>query len=258
MADRRIRSLLLDLAASHPDVRRAVEEERAARYNSPEARGARSRRSTNAAATVRKRREAEEQRWRDEEDRLSDGPVCDGFGIILQAQEVNCVRSPHRRGDHEDLSGNRWPVYDEEFEDMLTVTTENLQALLAGASEEPVLYVVRDDDTREPVRLEVWDAALVDGGDIVVRKHDLVDALGGPDHPDGVTQDALEHALSPYQDTVNEILESEEPADDECVDSEGVVRPEHDYPAEDEGGECRRCGAEASMEPDGVYDGEIR
>jgi hypothetical protein len=34
-------------------------------------------------------------------------------------------------------------------------------------------------------------------------------------------------------------------SDDDCVDGDGEVWPEHDYPPVDEGNECRRCGAEA-------------
>lgn len=34
--------------------------------------------------------------------------------------------------------------------------------------------------------------------------------------------------------------------DDVCLDGDGEPYPEHDYPPEDEGSECRRCGAEAS------------
>lgn len=33
--------------------------------------------------------------------------------------------------------------------------------------------------------------------------------------------------------------------DDECVDRDGEVYPEHDFPPVEEGNECRRCGAEA-------------
>lgn len=36
-----------------------------------------------------------------------------------------------------------------------------------------------------------------------------------------------------------------EHSDDDCVDSDGEVWPEHDYPPVGEGSECRRCGAEA-------------
>jgi hypothetical protein len=42
----------------------------------------------------------------------------------------------------------------------------------------------------------------------VARKHELVDALGGPNHPDGVTQDALEHLLEGYQAEVDEMEEA--------------------------------------------------
>jgi hypothetical protein len=35
-----------------------------------------------------------------------------------------------------------------------------------------------------------------------------------------------------------------EPADDDCVDRNGDVWPEHNY----RGNECRRCGAEAEQE----------
>lgn len=164
------------------DVLAAQEREaREARFNAPEARAARSARSRKAAATVRARRAAEEaveaERW----EREPTGPVCDAFGIILQAQETNCARPPHRRGDHEDTSGNRWPTYDEEFDDMLTVTTTHLRNLLDGPSENPVLYVARDEDTGEPVRLDVWDEALVHHGDIVARRHELNEVLGAVD-----------------------------------------------------------------------------
>ncbi|GAA1887764.1 hypothetical protein GCM10009837_06930 [Streptomyces durmitorensis] len=33
-----------------------------------------------------------------------------------------------------------------------------------------------------------------------------------------------------------------------CVDSDGEVWPEHDYPPVEEGSECSRCGAEADDE----------
>jgi hypothetical protein len=130
------------------------------------------------------------------------------MGIILQAQETSCDRPPHRHGDHQNWAGDRWPSYEGEYDEMLTVTTDNLRDLLASGAEDPVLYVARDEDTGEPVRLEVWDEALVPHGDIVARKHELVDALGGPNHPDGVTQDALEHLLEGYQAEVDEMEEA--------------------------------------------------
>lgn len=33
--------------------------------------------------------------------------------------------------------------------------------------------------------------------------------------------------------------------DDVCVDTDGEPWPEHDFPPEGHGNECRRCGAEA-------------
>ena len=39
-------------------------------------------------------------------------------------------------------------------------------------------------------------------------------------------------------------------ADDECVDRTGEVWPEHDFPPEGQGDECRRCGAEVDPGPD--------
>jgi hypothetical protein len=36
-----------------------------------------------------------------------------------------------------------------------------------------------------------------------------------------------------------------EPDDTDCVDADGDIWPEHDFPPEDDGSECRRCGAEA-------------
>jgi hypothetical protein len=215
-----VKSLLLELAASHPDVVAAEKAKKEARYNSPEARRARSERSTKAAATVRARRKAQEALEADMEAREPTGPTCGSFGIILQAQETECDRPPHKHGDHQNWAGDRWPSYEGEYDEMLTVTTDNLRDLLASGAEDPVLYVARDEDTGEPVRLEVWDEALVPHGDIVARKHELVDALGGPNHPDGVTQDALEHLLEGYQAEVDTM--------------------------------------EEASEPDGVYDGEIR
>lgn len=48
-------------------------------------------------------------------------------------------------------------------------------------------------------------------------------------------------------------------ADDQCLDADGEVWPEHDYPPQGEGGTCRRCGAEADPDPLDCYDdhGEI-
>ena len=37
-------------------------------------------------------------------------------------------------------------------------------------------------------------------------------------------------------------------ADDACVNAEGEEYPEHDFPPEEQGNECRRCGAEADDE----------
>jgi hypothetical protein len=179
---------------------------------------------------------------------------------FLRAQEVWCTRRPHKHRDHQNEAGDSWPSYEGENDEMLVITTDDLRRLLDGPSERPVLYVARDSTTGEPVQLAVWDDAYVSDADIIVRQHELVDALGGPNHPDGVTQDALEHLLEGYQATVDEIEEASEVPDDACVDADDNVHPEHDYPPEGQGSECRRCGAEAddSMEPDGVYDGEIR
>lgn len=33
--------------------------------------------------------------------------------------------------------------------------------------------------------------------------------------------------------------------DDECMDADGEVWPEHDFPPEGQGDECRRCNAQA-------------
>jgi hypothetical protein len=241
----------------------AAEEKaaREARYNSPSARGARSARSLKAAATVRARRAAEEAKEADRWGREPTGPVCGLFGIIplpYGPHETTCVRPPHRHGDHENIDGDRWPTYDEEFDDMLTVTTRHLRVLLTGPQEKPALYVERDEDTGEPVRLGVQDERLVPHRDIIAQHEELIDGLGGPDHPDDVTEDALENLLPEYQTALDDILAADEISDGGCV-LDGEVYPEHDYPAEGEGNECRRCGAEADHDgPDGVYDGEVR
>lgn len=151
---------------------------------------------------------------------MADRPVCGALGF-LRAQEVWCVRPPHRHGDHQNEAGDRWPSYEGENDTMLVVSTNDLRSLLSAQHEDPVLYVARDEDTGKPVRLDVWAEALAPHGDVIVRQHELVDALGGPDHPDGVTEDALENLLEGYQAEVDE-------------------------------------KEEAAREPDGVYDGEIR
>jgi hypothetical protein len=221
------------------------------RYNSPEAKAARSARSAKAAETRRARLEELQRAEAWIEARIPGGPLCNSMDIVMDAQEVFCVRPPHRSGSHEDVDGTTWDVLEEEFEDMLNVTIADLKKLLDGPSDSPVLYVSRDENTGEPVRLDVWDDAYALYADVVVRKHELVDALGGPDHPDGVTDDALEHLLSGYQETVDGIVggTGDEPAEDACLDADGNEYPEHDYPPQGEGNECRRCGAEAE-EPD--------
>ena len=95
---------------------------------------------------------------------------------------------------------------------MLTLTTDDLRGLLASEATEPVLYVARDETTGEPVQLEVGPKAhAAQENDIVVRKHELVYALGGPDHPDGVTQDALEHLIGYFQAEIDAMEEAAEP-----------------------------------------------
>jgi hypothetical protein len=289
MADS-LKRTLLRLVAHSPVVQEKLRADKEARYNSPEAKRARSERSRKAAATVRARRETQERLEADMEAREPNGPVCGAFGIIpipSGPHETTCARPPHRHGDHENVDGDRWPSYEGEYDEMLIITTTHLRQLLNGTQEEPVLFVSRDGDTGEPVGLDVWAGALVPHGDVVVRQHDLVDALGGPDHPDEVTDEALEPLLEGYQAEVDAMEEKatnqprllscglcfEEDGEevhphpecpigapaDACV-SDGVVHPEHDYPPEGEGNECRRCGAEAEdiTEPDGVYNGEIR
>lgn len=128
-------------------------------------------------------------------------PVC---GAI-------CVRRPHRHGDHENAAGDRWPSYEGENTEMLTLTTDDMRGLLASQVTEPVLYVARDETTGEPVRLEVGPQAYAPDGDIVIRQHELVYALGGPNHPDGVTQDALEHLIEFFQAEIDAMEEAAEP-----------------------------------------------
>lgn len=245
------------IAAAFDDVAAAKKAAKEARLNSPEARAARSARSLKAAATMRARRAA--QRAQEERDaREPVGPTCDAFGIILQAQEVTCARPPHLHGDHETIDGDRWPSYEGEFDEMLTLTTTHLRELLDSKHTEPVLYVARDEDTNEPVKLEVGPEALAHHADTVGHRYELVDALGGPDHPDRVTEDTLEHQVEGWQNALEDVLQAEEIPDDACV-LDGEVYPEHDFPTEGEGNECRRCGAEADGDgPDGVYDGEVR
>lgn len=98
------------LAEATRKVREREAAERLERFNSPQARAARSERSRKAAATRKARREAEEQRRAEEFAREPTGPTCDSMGIILQAQETWCVLDPDEpHEDHEDIYGNRWP-----------------------------------------------------------------------------------------------------------------------------------------------------
>ncbi|MEU9405554.1 hypothetical protein AB0E08_07605 [Streptomyces sp. NPDC048281] len=185
-------------------------------------------------------------------------PACDSMEILHDAREIFCDRRPHRHGDHTTEGGDRWPSFEGEYDEMLTLTTADLRKLLASSADDPVLYVSRDEVTGEPVRLDVWAGGLVAHGDIVARRSALVDALGGASQLDGVTDGGLEGLLEGYQAAVDAIEEASAVPDDACV-ADGTVYPEHDFPPEGEGNECRRCGAEAaSSEPDGVYDGEIR
>lgn len=234
------------------EMAQAAREEKERRYNSPEAKAKRSERSRKAAATVRARREAEEQLEAERQARVTKGPVCGAFGVILQAQETECIRPPHKHGDHEDIDGNSWPSYEGEYDEMLKVTTGDLRKLLASQAEQPVLYVACDEETGEPVRLEVGAELGAHRDDIVVRQRELKDVVGAVDD-----DEELEGLLEEYQAKVTELEEAYAP-DDACV-AEGTVYPEHDFPPQDEGNECRRCGAEADYpEPDGVYNGETR
>lgn len=44
--------------------------------------------------------------------------------------------------------------------------------------------------------------------------------------------------------------------DDECMDKDGEVYPDHDFPPVGWGNECRRCGAEADDEDDQAYEAQ--
>ncbi|MFI0967124.1 hypothetical protein ACH4S8_37920 [Streptomyces sp. NPDC021080] len=203
------------LSAVFDEVAAAKAEAKAAHFNSPAARAARSARSQKAAATMRARREAQraqEELENELEARRAVGPVCDAFGIIplpSGPHETNCARSPHLHGDHEDIDGNAWPSYEGEFDEMLTLTTDDLRQLLASQALEPVLYIVRDEDTGEAIRVEVGPQAYAPHDDIVGHRHELVDDLGGPDHPDGVTKDALEHLVEGWQNALEDVLQAE-------------------------------------------------
>lgn len=80
------------------------------------------------------------------------------------------------------------------------VTTGHLRELLASPGERPVLYV-NDEGS-----LEVWVEAYVPTRQIAARRSELVDDLGGPDHPDGPpTEGDLEELIPGIQATVDEI-----------------------------------------------------
>lgn len=84
----------------------------------------------------------------------------------------------------------------------ITVTTSDLRLLLNSQAESPVLYLRRDDETGEPDETDVWADALVVHDDVIVHRHELLDALGGHDE----TTDALEQLLPLYQETLDGLL----------------------------------------------------
>lgn len=80
------------------------------------------------------------------------------------------------------------------------VTTGHLRELLESPGERPVLYV-NDDGA-----LEVWVEAYVPTRQIAARRAEIVDDLGGPDHPDGPPSEGdLEELIPGIQATVDEI-----------------------------------------------------
>ncbi|WP_428957885.1 hypothetical protein [Streptomyces sp. cg35] len=94
--------------------------ERKARFNSPEAKAARSEAARKDAATRKRNRAAEQalleaeeaieqERW----EREPKGPTCGAMDVVMDAQEVFCARPPHTGGDHEDIDGHTW-AYEED------------------------------------------------------------------------------------------------------------------------------------------------
>lgn len=81
-----------------------------------------------------------------------------------------------------------------------TVTTGHLRDLLTSEGERPVLYIDENGN------LDVWVEAYVPTRQVAARRSELVDDLGGPDHPDGPPSEGdLEELIPGIQATVDEI-----------------------------------------------------
>ncbi|MFJ6729337.1 hypothetical protein ACIQPQ_30995 [Streptomyces sp. NPDC091281] len=79
----------------------------------------------------------------------------------------------------------------------ITVIASDIRHLLAGTSENPVLYVKTSPEGPE---LDVWDEAYVRAGRIVARRHEIVDWIG-----DDADDDLIDGALPEIQQTIDEI-----------------------------------------------------
>lgn len=82
----------------------------------------------------------------------------------------------------------------------MEIRTGDLRELLDSPSENPVLYVERDEESGGPVRLSVWDEALVHHGDVVLRRHELTDVVGLGEVGE------MDDLLPDFQEMVDEIL----------------------------------------------------
>jgi hypothetical protein len=77
----------------------------------------------------------------------------------------------------------------------ITITAADLRRLFGETNnEDPVLYVQRDEETGTPKGLDVWCAAYVPSGAVVIHRHELPDP-----------SEFSEFAES-LQDDVNEIV----------------------------------------------------
>ncbi|MGW0033048.1 hypothetical protein ACWDXD_24930 [Streptomyces sp. NPDC003314] len=82
-----------------------------------------------------------------------------------------------------------------------TVTRADIHQLLASPAEDPVLYLsLGPDGDGGPLEVDVWAGGYVHHGQILVHRHEVVDAIG--DAPDDGEVDSY---LEELQQTVEDV-----------------------------------------------------
>ncbi|MFD0209183.1 hypothetical protein ACFVH9_08595 [Streptomyces hirsutus] len=99
--------LFAGLAAAFNEIDADAKWRREERLNRPEAVAARKRAAEKGWKT-RRDREAEEEARDLERYQPLLTKTCDSMAIVMDAQEVFCIREPHTEGDHEDAYGHTW------------------------------------------------------------------------------------------------------------------------------------------------------